>query len=102
MREVAGVMGWVLEECDRGRELFAVEPSPRPGAHKHTLRRQRVLQNRPRGGKPYAITKRPPFFSGSLPRHLLGSPCPPPGRDISQGQRLVKRKGIIYLKVIQT
>ena len=42
---------------------------------------------------------------GSFPHaHLLGSKCPPPEerKDVSQCQRLVKRKGIVYLKVTQT
>ena len=33
---------------------------------------------------------------------VLGSPFPPPGNCSSQCQRLVKRKGIIYSKVIQS
>ena len=38
-----------------------------------------------------------PLCSGG-PRPIVGSPCPPPGKDVSQCQRLVKRKGIIYSK----
>ena len=33
-----------------------------------------------------------------FPHPVLGSPCLPPGRDVSWCQRSVKRKGIIYLK----
>ena len=33
---------------------------------------------------------------------VLGSPCPPPGNYSSKFQGLVKRKGVIYSKVIQT
>ena len=39
----------------------------------------------------------PPLCSGGWST-VLGSPWLPPGKDISQCQRLVTRKGIIYLK----
>ena len=34
-----------------------------------------------------------------VPHPILGLPCLPPEKDISQDQRLVKRKGIIYAKI---
>ena len=58
-------------------------------------------QTRGGGGKWYTITKWTPHCGPGAPLPVLGLPCPPPGKDISQCQRLVKRKGIIY-SVIQT
>ena len=54
---------------------------------------------RGRGGDNILLPNGPPLLLGSP---ILGLPCPPPGNDVSQCQRLVKRKGIIYSKVIQT
>lgn len=42
-REVAGGIGQVLEDSERGQKLFGLEVSPRPGAHELSLRRQRAL-----------------------------------------------------------
>ena len=62
-----------------------------------------MLQNRPGGGgvNDILLPKGPALLLWGFP-HLLGLPCLLPGRDVSQGQRLVKRKGILYLKVIHT
>lgn len=43
MREVARVVGRVLEETEKAQELFGLEPNPRPGAQQLSLRRQRAL-----------------------------------------------------------
>ena len=63
----------------------------------------KVLQNRPGGWVGgwtmiYYDQMDPPLCSGGAPPSVLGLPCPLPGKDICQCQRLVKRKRIIYLK----
>ena len=51
----------------------------------------------------YTITERiPPFSRESPPYTYLVRRAHHQRKDVSQCQRLVKRKGIIYLKVIQT
>ena len=50
------------------------------------------------GGEQYTIAKWTHPCAPGVPHPVLGSPCPPPGKDVSQCQRLVKRKGVIYLK----
>ena len=65
----------------------------------------RMLQNRPRVGCTiYYYRKDPPFLSGGPPTHtyrFVRNACRQ-RKDVSRCQRLVKRKEIIYLKVIQT
>ena len=59
-----------------------------------------MLQNGPVEGGWYTFTDWiSPFFQGPP---VLGLPCLLPGNYSFQCQRLVKRKGIIYSKVIQT
>ena len=48
------------------------------------------------GEERYTITERIHPCALGVPHPVLGWPCLPPGKDISQCQRLVK--GIIYLK----
>ena len=50
------------------------------------------------GGERYTITKWTHPCAPGVTHPVLGSPCPPPGKNISQCQRLVKRKGIMYLR----
>ena len=50
-----------------------------------------------RKGSPLSLSGGPPPNT-----HLLGLKCPPARKDVSQCQRLVKNKEIIYLKVTQT
>ena len=50
------------------------------------------------GGERYTITEWTHPCAPGVPHPILGSPSLPPGKDVSQCQRLVKRKGIIYLK----
>ena len=60
-----------------------------------------LLQNKPGWGvgEQYTITEwTHPCAPGGPPNPILGSPCQLPGKDVSQCQRLVKRKGIFYLK----
>ena len=52
----------------------------------------------PGWGERYTITEGTCPCAPGVPHPVLGSPYPPPGEDISQCQRLVKRKDIIYLK----
>ena len=74
----------------------------RPSAAQHTrsglllLSSPGVTEQTCLGGGQNTITKWIPPFSRGTP--VLGSPCPPPGNYVSQFQRLVKRKGIIYSK----
>ena len=58
----------------------------------------KMLQNRPGvGGNDILLPNGPALVLRGLPPTpaILGSPCPPPRKDVSQCQRLVKRKRII-------
>ena len=57
-----------------------------------------LLHNGPMGRDDILLPNGPPFSQGPP---VLDSPCPPPGNYGSQYQRLVKKKGIIYSKLIQ-
>lgn len=67
----------MLEESEKGQELFGLEPSPRPGAHRRSLRERSALPCA--GGSvvflpcPLAVPWQPP------------PPLPPSARSSSRG-----------------
>ena len=91
-----------LERClvEKGPEktLFTREMSPTDLPCDHVTE-----QTQGRGWTIYYYGKDPPFLSLGVPPHTCQVHLAHRQRkDVSQCQRVVKREGIIYLKVIQT